>query len=265
MSGTDGHDREPGRRDPRGGRARGRRVPCDGLAGRQRVPRVSPDVRARRRGRHPPAGLHPEPRRPVAWSPAAATRSPSSSPSRPAACSPIRSSRASCAASAGALAAASLQLRAADAGAQRRAAHRRATSPAATSTARCSSASTATTRSRRRSRRAASRSCSSGGRPQGADVSYVDVDNRQGGAARDAHLLEQGARRVATIAGPDGHGRGHRPARGLPRRHPRRTATTSTRRSSCVGDFTLRGRRGRHGAPARVRARPRRPCSSPPT
>ena len=37
---------EPGWRDPRGGRARGRRVPCDGLPGRQRVPRVSPDVRA---------------------------------------------------------------------------------------------------------------------------------------------------------------------------------------------------------------------------
>ena len=39
--------------------------------------------------------------------------------------------------------------------------------------------------------------------PQGAEVSYVDVDNRQGGRRATAHLLEQGARRVATIAGPE--------------------------------------------------------------
>src|SRR5829696_6333547 len=38
--------------------------------------------------------------------------------------------------------------------------------------------------------------------PQGADVSYVDVDNRQGGRRATTHLLEAGARRVATIAGP---------------------------------------------------------------
>jgi DNA-binding LacI/PurR family transcriptional regulator len=38
--------------------------------------------------------------------------------------------------------------------------------------------------------------------PQGADVSYVDVDNRQGGRRATTHLLETGARRVATIAGP---------------------------------------------------------------
>jgi DNA-binding LacI/PurR family transcriptional regulator len=38
--------------------------------------------------------------------------------------------------------------------------------------------------------------------PQGADVSYVDVDNRQGGRRATRHLIELGRRRVATIAGP---------------------------------------------------------------
>jgi DNA-binding LacI/PurR family transcriptional regulator len=38
--------------------------------------------------------------------------------------------------------------------------------------------------------------------PQGAEVSYVDVDNRQGARRATAHLLDDGARRVATVAGP---------------------------------------------------------------
>jgi len=38
--------------------------------------------------------------------------------------------------------------------------------------------------------------------PRGADVSYVDVDNRQGGRRATRHLLDGGARRVATVAGP---------------------------------------------------------------
>jgi DNA-binding LacI/PurR family transcriptional regulator len=38
--------------------------------------------------------------------------------------------------------------------------------------------------------------------PRDADVSYVDVDNRQGGRRATAHLIELGCRRVATIAGP---------------------------------------------------------------
>lgn len=39
--------------------------------------------------------------------------------------------------------------------------------------------------------------------PTGTDVSYVDVDNRQGGRRATRHLLETGCRRVATIAGPE--------------------------------------------------------------
>ncbi len=38
--------------------------------------------------------------------------------------------------------------------------------------------------------------------PAGVDVSYVDVDNRQGGRRATRHLLELGRRRVATISGP---------------------------------------------------------------
>ena len=41
-----------------------------------------------------------------------------------------------------------------------------------------------------------------GGRPPGAGVSYVDVDNRGGAASAVRHLIEGGRRRVATIAGP---------------------------------------------------------------
>ena len=38
--------------------------------------------------------------------------------------------------------------------------------------------------------------------PAGTHVSYVDVDNRQGGRRATRHLLDAGRRRVATIAGP---------------------------------------------------------------
>ncbi|HEU0242444.1 MAG TPA: LacI family DNA-binding transcriptional regulator [Candidatus Limnocylindrales bacterium] len=38
--------------------------------------------------------------------------------------------------------------------------------------------------------------------PHASEVSYVDVDNRQGGRRATTHLLEGGARRVATVAGP---------------------------------------------------------------
>jgi DNA-binding LacI/PurR family transcriptional regulator len=38
--------------------------------------------------------------------------------------------------------------------------------------------------------------------PAGAEVSYVDVDNRQGGRRATHHLFESGRDRVATIAGP---------------------------------------------------------------
>lgn len=38
--------------------------------------------------------------------------------------------------------------------------------------------------------------------PRGVDLSYVDVDNRQGGRRATAHLLETGRRHIATITGP---------------------------------------------------------------
>jgi len=38
--------------------------------------------------------------------------------------------------------------------------------------------------------------------PAGSEVSYVDVDNRQGGRRATRHLFEAGRTRVATIAGP---------------------------------------------------------------
>ena len=41
-----------------------------------------------------------------------------------------------------------------------------------------------------------------GGRPPGTGVAYVDVDNRSGAGMAVLHLVEQGRRRVATIAGP---------------------------------------------------------------
>ena len=41
-----------------------------------------------------------------------------------------------------------------------------------------------------------------GGRPPGAGISYVDVDNRRGAAVAVRHLVDTGRQRVATIAGP---------------------------------------------------------------
>jgi DNA-binding LacI/PurR family transcriptional regulator len=41
-----------------------------------------------------------------------------------------------------------------------------------------------------------------GGRPPGAGITYVDVDNRRGAAMAVEHLLAAGRRQVATIAGP---------------------------------------------------------------
>jgi DNA-binding LacI/PurR family transcriptional regulator len=43
-----------------------------------------------------------------------------------------------------------------------------------------------------------------GGRPlQSQEVSFVDVDNHEGGRAATEHLIKQGRRRIAHIAGPD--------------------------------------------------------------
>ena len=41
-----------------------------------------------------------------------------------------------------------------------------------------------------------------GGRPPGAGIPYVDVDNRAGASIAVQHLVERGRKRVATIAGP---------------------------------------------------------------
>lgn len=41
-----------------------------------------------------------------------------------------------------------------------------------------------------------------GGRPSSGGLTYVDVDNRRGAGAAVQHLLDQGRRHVATIAGP---------------------------------------------------------------
>jgi DNA-binding LacI/PurR family transcriptional regulator len=41
-----------------------------------------------------------------------------------------------------------------------------------------------------------------GGRPPSAGITYVDVDNQRGAAAAVQHLLADGRRQVATIAGP---------------------------------------------------------------
>jgi DNA-binding LacI/PurR family transcriptional regulator len=41
-----------------------------------------------------------------------------------------------------------------------------------------------------------------GGRPPSAGITYVDVDNRRGAATAVQHLLADGRRQVATIAGP---------------------------------------------------------------
>ena len=42
-----------------------------------------------------------------------------------------------------------------------------------------------------------------GGRPRTAlDVSFVDVDNHAGGRTATEHLIEQGRRRIAHVAGP---------------------------------------------------------------
>ena len=93
--------------------------------------------------------------------------------------------------------------------------------------------------------------------PQGADVSYVDVDNRHGARRATTHLLERGGRRVATIAGPEDM------AAGVDRFDGWRDAIRAHGDDIdpalvARGDFTHEGGGRGHGAPARVRARLRR-------
>ena len=97
-------------RNPRGGRPPRRRLARHGLARRQRLAPGQPGhPDATSRPRSASSATSPTARR-EAWSPAAATRSRWSSPSRPADCSATRSSRACCGASAAELAARDLQL-----------------------------------------------------------------------------------------------------------------------------------------------------------
>ena len=75
--------------------------------------------------------------------------------------------------------------------------------------------------------------------PRGVDVSYVDVDNRQGGRRATAHLLELGCRRVATIAGPLDMTPGIDRLEGY--RDAIRAAVGTTRELVADGDFTHGG------------------------
>lgn len=75
--------------------------------------------------------------------------------------------------------------------------------------------------------------------PRDADVSFVDVDNRQGGRQATAHLLELGCRRVATVAGPLDMAPGTDRLEGY--RDALRAAAGSPGRLEAVGDFTLKG------------------------
>ena len=136
----------------------------------------------------------------------------------------------------------------------------RTTSPPATSTARCSSASTATTRSRpgwpRRASRWSSRRAAAA-RPM--SLSYVDVDNRRWRAQR--------RRRTSSVEGA-GVDRDDRRAR--PTWRPASTASPGYRDAlarpassadpslEAVGDFTQDGGAAAMAAAARPRARHRR-------
>ena len=71
-------------------------------------------------------------------------------------------------------------------------------------------------------------------------VSYVDVDNRGGANSAVAHLVGQGRRVIATVAGPSGHGPWRRPAGRLPR-CPARCRPAGRPRLEAVADFTQEG------------------------
>ena len=81
-----------------------------------------------------------------------------------------------------------------------------------------------------------------GGRPPGAGIPYVDVDNRGGAASAVQHLIDRGCQRVGTIAGPQDMAPG---ADRLAGYHERMAG--SGRRSGNelveIADFTLDGGR----------------------
>ncbi len=78
------------------------------------------------------------------------------------------------------------------------------------------------------------------GRPTlGADVSYVDVDNRQGAQRATDHLLRSGCRRVVTVAGPSDMAAGVDRVEGY--RDALRAGGRSAEAAVESGDFTYEG------------------------
>ena len=212
------HSRSPQRNDPRGGRLPGWRLTSDGLARRERLPQGQPGHPARRRSRDRRARVRPQPGRPQPGHPAQRLhRRRHHGAGRPAVQRPVlpapppRDQRGAVGPRPPA--------RPADARLDRATTQRtaRLPRPPATSTGRCSSACTATTR------------CPSGspprgipmvvvGRPPRGDRRRATSTSTTGGGARSAvdHLIAGGRRVIATIAGPDRHGRRRRPACRLP-------------------------------------------------
>jgi len=75
--------------------------------------------------------------------------------------------------------------------------------------------------------------------PLGADVSYVDVDNRQGAFRATDHLLRSGCRRVVTVAGPADMAVGIDRVEGY--RDALRAAGRTADDAVEMGDFTYEG------------------------
>jgi DNA-binding LacI/PurR family transcriptional regulator len=75
--------------------------------------------------------------------------------------------------------------------------------------------------------------------PLGTDVSYVDVDNRQGAFRATDHLLRSGCRRVVTVAGPADMAVGIDRVEGY--RDALRAAGRTTDDAVEMGDFTYEG------------------------
>jgi DNA-binding LacI/PurR family transcriptional regulator len=75
--------------------------------------------------------------------------------------------------------------------------------------------------------------------PLGTDVSYVDVDNRQGGSRATEHLLRAGCRRVVTVSGPADMAVGIDRLEGY--RDALRLAGRPSDAVAATGDFTYEG------------------------
>lgn len=75
--------------------------------------------------------------------------------------------------------------------------------------------------------------------PLGTEVTYVDVDNRQGGFRATEHLLKAGCRRIVTVAGPADMAVGIDRLEGY--RDALRAAGRAGDAACAVGDFTFEG------------------------